>query len=362
MSTVVVTGATGNLGSAVVSLLLNRDHEVVGLARRTRTQGGAVPRSWAHGRVKWVDVDLTDRGGAHALRDLVSGADALIHLAWAFHPMRRREYLRQACVGVLDRVSRIVLDHSEAQLVHVSSVAAYSPRQTRDLVDETWPREGIPGATYSELKVQAERVLTAHAGGVGAAARVAVVRPCLVGQYAAGGPMLRCGVPAWIPSRTLQHLPLVPVDDDFGLQFIHADDVAEALVRIVEQRASGSFNVAGEGLVTGNDIALALGARPVELRQTVVRSALAAAWHAHLQPLDPSWVDMALQAPWVDSVRARSVLGWRPVHSGRDVLHELVRGMADGAGGGSSALRPRTVVDGTRNALLRGPVARRVLT
>jgi nucleoside-diphosphate-sugar epimerase len=358
VSRVVVTGATGNIGSAVVRALQGRGHDVVGLARRppARTTAATPP-------VTWETADLDHPQCEPLLRSLVAHADAVVHLAWAFQPMRRPRYLARACVGVLDLVARTTLAHSDARFVHVSSVAAYSPRRTEELVDEDWPRDGIPGATYSRLKVEAERALAARTGQWHAAGRVAVLRPCLVGQYDAGGPMLRCGAPAWLPGGLLRHVPVVPVDERFGLQMVHADDVADAVLRVVEQRAHGSYNLAADGLVRGADVAAALRARPVRVRQEVARSAVAAAWHAHLHPLDPGWVDMALQAPWVDTRRAREVLGWRPLHSGVDVLGELLRGMADGAGGcRSGALRPRSVLDGVRRGLVNGPVSRRALT
>ena len=358
MSRVVVTGATGNVGTAVVRVLTLRGHDVVGVARRPPA---AAPHGSAH--AEWVSIDLAEGDGTLPLRALVSDADAVIHLAWAFQPMRRRAYLRRACVETLDRVVRTTLAHSEAHLIHVSSVAAYTARRSERLVDESWPRDGIAGATYSQLKVEAERVLEARTRQYGATERVTVARPCLIGQRPAGGPMLRCGSPAWLPGKLIRHVPLVPVDERFGLQMVHADDVAEALVRILEQRESGAFNLAADGIVRGEDIARILRAPAVTMRQEVVRQAVAAAWHTHLNPLDPGWVDMALQAPWVDSRRARSVLGWRPAHSACDVLEELVQGMVTGAGGADTgALRPRTGTDGLRRALSEGPVAHRTRT
>jgi nucleoside-diphosphate-sugar epimerase len=174
--------------------------------------------------------------------------------------------------------------------------------------------------------------------------------------------MLRCGLPALLPSGTLGRLPAVPVDGRFGLQMVHADDVADAILRVVEQRAVGAFNLAAEPLVRGRDIATAVGGRPVPVPQGLARALVEGTWHAHLHPLDPGWVDMALQAPWVDSGRAHTVLGWHPVHTSRDVLEELVRGMAIGAGADTGALRPRKVADGIRRSITQGSVARRTLT
>jgi len=286
----------------------------------------------------------------------------VVNLAWAFQPMRRQDYLHRASVGILDRVAAAVLATDDTRLVHVSSVAAYSPRRSSTLVREDWAREGIPGATYSQLKVDAERVLATAAWAARARERVSVVRPCLVGQFQAGGPMLRCGTPSLLPGRALKLLRLVPVDERFGIQLVHADDVADVVARILERRAAGAFNVAAEPVLGADDIAAALGAKQVHVRRELTRAAAAAAWRAHLSPLDPGWVDMALQAPWVDTSRARDLLGWAPRRDAHQVLRELLAGMTVGAGSDTAALRPRRVADGVRRALTGGSVSRRALT
>jgi UDP-glucose 4-epimerase len=353
---IVVTGGSGNIGTALLRALAGRGHDVQAVARRP--PGPAAAPS----EVSWTALDLADERCEPALGELVRSTDAVVNLAWAFQPMRRPAYLRRSTVGILERVARATLSESATHLVHVSSVAAYSPRRSERRVDEDWPREGIPGATYSRLKVEAERSLEALTTAAAAEGRVTVVRPCLVGQYAAGGPMLRCGAPGPFPGTLVGRLPFAPVDARFGLQLVHADDVADALTRVVEQRVMGSFDLAAEPLLRGPDFAEALRARPVPLPQRAARRAMAALWHVHLSPLDPGWVDMAQQAPWVAASRARETLGWQPTRSARDVLDELLRGMADGAGLGEGALRPRTVGDGIRRAAYHGTVARRGLT
>ena len=350
---IVVTGATGNIGSALLRALDGRGHDVHGVARRPPAASGAV---------SWTSLDLSEEGCVPELDALVGCADAVVNLAWAFQPMRRRDYLRRASVGIVERVARAVLATPATRLVHLSSVAVYSPRRSSTLVREDWAREGIPGATYSRLKVLAERALSDAAVTAGARDRVAVVRPALVGQRTAGGMMLRCGAPAVFPAWALRGVPVVPVDERFGIQMIHADDVADVVVRILEQPAAGAFNVASDPVLSSWHIAAVLRGKPVRVRQEVVRAAAAAVWRAHLSPLDPGWVDMALQAPWVDSSRACDLLGWRPRRDAHEVLSEVVRGMTHGAGATGAALRPRHVVDGLLRAAAEGSVARRRFT
>lgn len=359
---ILVTGASGSIGTALLSALDDRGHEVAAVARRPPAHEPHPGNERPAPGLRWTALDLRPPNSRPALYRLVRWADVVVNLAWAFQPMRQPDYLRSASVDILHQLADLVFETRTTRLVHVSSVAAYSPRSGQQRVDESWPLGGIPGATYSTLKVDAERVLATAARQTGAEHRVCVLRPCLVGQRASGGAMLRCGVPALVPGAALRAVPIVPVDRRFGLQMVHADDVAGALVRAVERPVSGAFNLAADPIVRGVDIAEALGATPVRLRQEAGRALVAAGWRAHLHPLDPGWVDMALQAPWVDCDRARDELGWEPVHHPVEVLRELVDGMTAGAGRGRGALRPRSVRDGLALAWTRGTVARRPRT
>ena len=75
---VVVTGATGNAGSALVRRLAAepRVDEIVGIARR-------LP-AWSIEKTSWRVADVSrDR-----LEPLLDGADAVVHLAWLIQPSR----------------------------------------------------------------------------------------------------------------------------------------------------------------------------------------------------------------------------------------------------------------------------------
>lgn len=67
---IVVTGATGNIGTELVRLLTVRDAEITAISRHP-------PRDATPGRVKWVEADLADR---EALRAIFTGADRLFLL------------------------------------------------------------------------------------------------------------------------------------------------------------------------------------------------------------------------------------------------------------------------------------------
>ena len=140
---------------------------------------------------------------------------------------------------------------------------------------------------------------------------------------------------------------------------VHADDVADAIVRVLDRQAAGPFNLAADPPVTVAHIARALGARHVQVPFRVLRGAASLSWHARLQQVDPGWVDLGYSVPLLDTTRAREALGWTPSVGGVEVLEETLAGMRHRSARRTPVLRPRTVPDMLARALRRGPVSER---
>src|SRR3712207_3532831 len=114
---VVVVGATGNVGTSVLSAL-SRDADVdsiVGVARR-------VPRM-RFARTEWAAADIR----RDDLVPIFRGADAVVHLAWLIQPSRDSAELRSVNVDGSARVFRAVGEAGVPALVYASSIGAYSP-------------------------------------------------------------------------------------------------------------------------------------------------------------------------------------------------------------------------------------------
>jgi nucleoside-diphosphate-sugar epimerase len=149
-----------------------------------------------------------------------------------------------------------------------------------------------------------------------------------IGRYFLG-PLVYGAVRA-LPAELARLLPLPAPDLHVG--FVHTDDVADAIVRMLDRRASGPFNLTAEPLVDAGALARVLGTRRLPVPAFVVRTALSAAFHARMVPTEPGWLDIALRAPALDASRARTVLGWEPAHSGDDVLRQFVAALGRGEG------------------------------
>lgn len=351
---IAVTGATGNLGTAVVRRLTADGHDVLGLARRVE---GLTPGADG-AATSYRSVDLTQPEAETELAEAFAGADAVVHLAWGFQPSHDQDYLEALGVGGTRRVLAALIAAGVPHLVHMSSVGAYSPGSDDAAVDESYPTGGVPTSVYSRHKVAAERLLDEHEAER-PGTTITRMRPGIIGQREAGSALLRYGVPGLIPARALALLPVLPMDRGLRVPMVHATDVADAVARVLERRAGGAFNLVADPPVTAADIAVALGARLVHVPSPVLRVLVSASWHARLQQVDTGWIDLAFALPHLDAGRARSELGWAPAYDGRAVLHEVLAGMRGARSRATPVLRPRRVRDAVAHAWRAGPVSSR---
>ena len=338
---VAVTGASGNVGTALLRRLTAPGSgvaEVRGLARRQP------PDVAPYAGVRWHLTDLGDVTSEDVLPEFLDGVDAVVHLSWALQPGRRPEQLRRVNVEGSRRVARAAAAAGVAHVVHMSSIGAYAPGAVGQRVTEDWPTTGVPSSQYSRDKAEAERtvreVMNRHPGTT-----LTVVRPTLVLQPEAGseigryflGPLL-FEAARRLPGPVARRLPL-PLPS-LAVSFVHADDVADALERMLDRRVPGPFNLPAEPLMDADALARALGTVRVPVPAFVLRTAVSAAFTAHVIPTEPGWLDMGIGLPALNTERARKLLDWTPVHPGDGVLAEFVAALGRGEGGPGPLLRP----------------------
>ena len=320
---IVVVGATGNVGTSLLDALADDPmvDSVLGVARR-------LPRL-DKPKVDWAAADVS----RDDLEPLFRGADVVVHLAWLIQPSRRLDVVEATNVLGSGRVFEAVAAAGVPSLVYASSVGAYSAGpKDRPGVDESWPTDGIPTSFYSRHKAAVEHMLdrfeAAHPH-----VRVVRLRPGLIFKRDAASGIHRLFLGPLVPGRALRPslLPVVPRTEGLVFQAVHSTDVAEAYRLAAHADVRGAFNIAADPVLDGEELGRILGARPVPVPPAVLRSAAGLSWRARLQPTPPGWVDLALNAPVLDSGRARRELGWTPRFTAAEALLDLLSGFAAAA-------------------------------
>lgn len=277
-----LTGATGFVGGALLEQALAAGHRVRALARRAQP-----------GRegVTWVSGALDD---AAALSELVSTADALVHVAGAVNARDRAGFAAANVEG-----TRAVVEAAKvwgvARFVHVSSLAAREPA----LSNYGWSKAG------AEAEVTASGL------------DWTIVRP--PGVYGPGD----------MEQRDLFRAArrgVVPLPPGGRLSLLHVDDLARLLLTLAERRGAGTHAIYEPASLDGalrytdfaRAIAAAVGRRalPLPLPAALLRlaargDALIRGAHAKLTAdrvaymVHPDWIADPAKAPPPALWRAR---------------------------------------------------------
>ena len=278
---VLILGGTQFVGRHMVEAFLSAGHTVSILTRGQTPDALPVSVERLRGN--------RDEGG--------DGPRALVGRSW------------DACVDVSGytprqvRPSASLLHTSTPQYVFISAVSVYGD-PTRRPVRETQPLlppaaedvTEINAETYGPLKVTCERIVQEIYGK-----QCTFLRP----QIVAGPYDPSEGYPYWVNRAMQEGEMLAPGDGTDHVQIIDARDVAHFTVRVVEDRLSGAFNLAGPR-ITWTEFIHILGAK------------------------SPVWVDAAiLQAA---HLTFRDLPLFRPEHGARSSLMEVSSERALAAG------------------------------
>ena len=101
-------------------------------------------------------------------------------------------------------------------------------------------------------------------------------------------------------------------EDDPAAQFLHLDDLADAVALAVARRLDGAYNVAPDGWIAGERVRALTGARPrVKLPDRINKTVSGLRWRFQRGPIPPGLWPYT-RAPWVVANDKLKAEGWRP--------------------------------------------------
>ena len=301
---VLVTGGSGFLGSSVVRGLAGSGLEVVSGDLRT-------PPDPAPG-VEHVTLDVTDA----ALVDRVFAEvrpEVVVHLASIVTPGKDSSRDLEYAVDV--QGSRHVLDaclaHGVRRVVVSSSGAAYGYHPDNPAwLTEGHPVRGNEAFAYSHHKRLVEEML----------AESRASHPELEQVVLRIGTILGDRVDNQITALFQRPRLLKIRGSDSPFVFIWDTDVAAIIRPAVTGAVTGVFNVAGDGAMTLDDIAAALGKPVLSVPEPLIRAALAVGKRLGLTAYGPEQTMFLRYRPVLDNTRLKEVFGYVPSRTSREAF------------------------------------------
>jgi dihydroflavonol-4-reductase len=219
---ILLTGATGFVGSHVLRLLVAQNLPVRALKRPNSRMDLVADIAE---RVEWMEMDITDI----ALEDAFEGITHVCHCAAvvSFHPKDARFMHRVNVEGTAHLVN-LALEKGIQRFVHTSSIAALGRSKERNHLDEKskWEHASL-NTRYAISKYNAEQeVWRAAAEGL----TVAIANPGMI-----VGPSFWDENTARFFTQIKNGLPFCPVG---ASGFVDVRDVADFLVRLLQSDIS----------------------------------------------------------------------------------------------------------------------------
>lgn len=234
-----VTGATGFIGARLAAKLRARGYEVVALVR-TPAKAGSLTELGCES----VAGDMSDE---EVIRTAVEGCQAVFHVAARYEvgaPASARQDMWDANVNGTDRVLTAAEDAGVDRIVHVSTGATFGDTHGK-VVDETYRRDESQGflSVYDETKYRAHQLAHEH---------IAMGAPVLIAMPGAVyGPDDPSQLGSFINMFLTGKLKLMTFPEA-GFNFVHVDDVADAILLVHDKgRIGESYALGGENSTNG---------------------------------------------------------------------------------------------------------------
>ena len=327
---VLVTGASGFIGTHLVRRLVARGFRVSCLVRAT----SRIEELRAAGGLP-VICEIEDRVGVCRVL-AASNARVVFHLAGLLRAMGPRDFMRVNAGGA-DVIAAACAEQADSPvLVLVSSMAAVGPSGETPKTEGETPS---PVSDYGHSKLAGERAAARYAGAV----PITIVRPCVVfgtgdrGVYEVFKPIARSGVHV-VPGRGDKRISLVAVTDVVECIVVAAQK-GERLAR--DDPGRGIYFAGAEDLShveLGEAIAHALGrmrVRIVHLPEWALRAIGPCGDLVSRLRRRPGWIGRdkitdLLAGSWTcSSAKAQRQLGWSPAAPLADRLRETAQWYRD---------------------------------
>ncbi|MFZ5596437.1 MAG: NAD-dependent epimerase/dehydratase family protein [Bacillota bacterium] len=293
MGVYAITGAGGYIGQRLIKYLNSYDDCDSILAIDVK------PPTINSEKTVYIERDVRDSGLAGLLGGY--GVTCMIHLAFVVNPMHDEKKMYDINVNGTRNILKVCEELKIGHVIFASSATAYGAyRDNPEFFKEDAPiRTYPPSFNYAHHKGINEgyfkEFMEKHPEVIFNIIRPSIVYGANVDNYL---------------SRFFKLLPvgLLLDGNDPLFQFVHEDDVARLLIRLVEKKVPGAFNVAPDGVIRYSEVLGMLGKRSISFPRWLAMPVAGLLWKLRYLEMPRGALDYTA-FPWsVDNSRSKELL------------------------------------------------------
>lgn len=306
---VFITGVSGYFGSKLVSLFETKDEisAIWGIDLK--------PPSFTSKKLTFIRHDIRDD-----IFPLLAGKniDRLIHAAFILPPLHDKAYMEDININGTKNALNASARAAIPQVLHCSSATAYGFHPDNPpLLTEESPLRGNDDFTYSKNKKELEFVC-AEFQKTHPEICLTIIRPCFVVGAGFDNPL----------SQHLKRKIVILPRKTVPFQFIHEDDLAEIIYRLLIEKRGGIYNLAADGTMTFDEMVSGLGNWCLKLPLPIMYPLNNLMWFLRVSFITkfPSPGLNLVTSSWIASnEKVKKELGYRFRYTTKEAFEDFIR-------------------------------------
>ena len=295
MENVLVTGAGGYIGQKLLRLINGNPgiKQIVGLdIRKSEFTSASLTFMAADIRADLVEILKTHN------------IDTVVHLAWIIPPVHDERWAEDININGTRNVIKACRSAGVRHLLYTSSATAYGFHRDNPIpLTEDSPLRGNEDFTYARCKRIVEPIIEQFARN-NPGITVTILRPCFV-----VGPGFNNSL-----AQNLVKDPILMPATLAPMQFVHEDDLVAIILKCLEDRLAGVYNVAADGTLMVAEMAEMLGHKVVQVPDGLINLVNSVAWKLRIISISQqpnAGIDM-MRYPWIISnEKLKMALGYK---------------------------------------------------
>lgn len=251
-----------------------------------------------------------------ALPELLKGVDTVLHLAFIVEEIHNKKKTHAINIEGSKNVFESCAVSGVKKIIYTSSIAAYGAHPDNPIgITEEYPLVANEDSYYSSDKVAVERFLKdfreKHPE-----IKITVLRPPII-----IGPNLK----NVFREMWEQKIALIPKERDIPMQFLHEDDLGEALYLSVKRDIPGTFNIATDDSSSIQRLYEIAGIKTIKVSTKGLKRLTNLLFALRLYHSSQGWVSLGEFPIVVSNQQFKKRTGWQPHYTTEGAFRDLLK-------------------------------------